>query len=430
MRYYYFVGALKMPLSADQRNDLGFRLSQVFKPGTPINREDLFAGRKRQIRDVVDAINQNGQHVILYGERGVGKTSLANMIAVNLRSPITPVIAAHINCNSGDAFGDVWRTVFTEVKAIVEKKHVALPAALKRKVTSASEGNPAMGPDHVRRLLGEIGEHSILVPILDEFDTLTDSSVRRLIADTIKYLSDRNVPATVVIVGVSDDVDGLITEHHSIERCISQVKMPRMSRDELEQIVTNSLLFAEMTIERPALHEISRLSKGLPHYAHLLGLESGRQALDSQTTTVSQAHLAPAIRAAIEKAQLTIQSAYHKATLTSRKDALYDEVLLACAMAETDDLEYFSPSDVRPPLERILKREYKVEAFARHLHAFCTDERGPLLKKLDSTGRPRFRFVNPLMQPFVLIKGMADSALTDDDLRATRDKNDPQGRLF
>ena len=35
--------------------------------------------------DTVAAINQRGQHVVLYGERGVGKTSLANVMAEVLK---------------------------------------------------------------------------------------------------------------------------------------------------------------------------------------------------------------------------------------------------------------------------------------------------------------------------------------------------------
>lgn len=100
------------------------------------------------------------------------------------------------------------------------------------------------------------------------------------------------------------------------------------------------------------------------------------------------------------------------------------------ALAETDDFGYFAPTDIREPLERILKRTYGVEAFARHLHAFCDPTRGPVLRKADLVNRPRFRFSNPLMQPFVLMKGLDEKLISDDDLRATRDLNDPQGRLF
>ena len=52
-------------------------LRQVFSPISPIEEKDFFFGRINQLEKVADAINENGQHAILYGERGVGKTSLA-----------------------------------------------------------------------------------------------------------------------------------------------------------------------------------------------------------------------------------------------------------------------------------------------------------------------------------------------------------------
>jgi hypothetical protein len=44
-----------------------------------------------------------------------------------------------------------------------------------------------------------------------------------------------------------------------------------------------------------------------------------------------------------------------------------------------------------------------IPSFARHLNEFTEDKRGPILKKI---GTPRrFRFINPLMQPYVIMQG-------------------------
>lgn len=59
---------------------LQHQASAVFTPAVPISSDSLFAGRSTQISKLVDAINQRGQHAVLFGERGVGKTSLANVL--------------------------------------------------------------------------------------------------------------------------------------------------------------------------------------------------------------------------------------------------------------------------------------------------------------------------------------------------------------
>ena len=73
-----------MPWTTEEKLKRSMVLGQHFKPATPIDNVSLFCGRVRQRQTVVDAINQSGQHVVLYGERGVGKTSLAKMLFPSL----------------------------------------------------------------------------------------------------------------------------------------------------------------------------------------------------------------------------------------------------------------------------------------------------------------------------------------------------------
>jgi ABC-type branched-subunit amino acid transport system ATPase component len=55
-------------------------INSIFTPGSPIDSRDLFAGRTKQVEKVISTIFQKGSHAILFGERGVGKTSLANTL--------------------------------------------------------------------------------------------------------------------------------------------------------------------------------------------------------------------------------------------------------------------------------------------------------------------------------------------------------------
>lgn len=51
-----------------------------------------------------------------------------------------------------------------------------------------------------------------------------------------------------------------------------------------------------------------------------------------------------AIKQAIEDAQLSIRTAYHVAVRSARKDNLFADVLLSCALAEADELGYWRES--------------------------------------------------------------------------------------
>jgi hypothetical protein len=225
-------------------------------------------------------------------------------------------------------------------------------------------------------------------------------------ADTIKTLSDTLVPATIVIIGVADTIHELIAEHESVQRALIQVQMPRMRRAELAEILKRGFETIGMAIDESSKKLICTLSQGFPHYTHLLAQAAARHALNDGWLDVVEDDVYTAMITAIRKAQQTITDEYVKATSSARKDAMYADVLLACALAQMDDLGYFAPGDIKGPLRRITNREYDVSAFNRPLTKLSSSERGPALLRKGATRSTRYRFANPMLQPHVIIKGI------------------------
>jgi MoxR-like ATPase len=90
-------------------------IGQAFTPGAPINSRDLFAGRTEQIKRVINTIFRRGQHVVLFGERGVGKTSLARtLFDILVFSGMSNYNIARVNCSDGMDFEAIWRSAFKE----------------------------------------------------------------------------------------------------------------------------------------------------------------------------------------------------------------------------------------------------------------------------------------------------------------------------
>ena len=412
-----------MALAKGKHEDMAFHLSRFFRPAAPITRTDIFSGRRSQIEDVVDTINQPGSHAVLYGERGVGKTSLANMLLPTLQSPAHEVLTPIINCSESDSYQDVWRRVFGEVMSIWDNQDFEPNEDLAVLVGDLANAGSEISIDTVRETLGAIGAHYIIVVVIDEFDLLASATTRKEIAETIKVLSDRNSPCTLLLIGVADDIDHLVQDHRSIERCMKQIKMPRMRRAEISSIITNCLSQVSMSIEEDALNDLARLTRGLPHYAHLLGLHSGRAALHSGVTKIDGKYLGQGIERAVEKVLASIQTLYRRATSSTKPNATYKEVMLACSIAKTDEFGSFSAKDVEMPLTRIRKKRCAVESFARHLHAFTENDRGPALKKeIISASRYRFRFNRPLLQPYVILKSLSQGVISAEELKALQNE--------
>lgn len=385
-------------------------LAAAFSPSAPIDQTTLFSGRIGQLTDVLNAINQKGQHAILFGERGVGKTSLARVLSRGFHVGGQPLPVASINCDPTMTFTGLWRKLLREVPIHNQRQQTGFTGTPEFTQSSLADYLPdPVTPDDVRHLLARFGK---ILLVIDELDRIEDQAVTSLLADTIKTLSDHAVDATLLLVGVADSVDTLISEHQSVERALVQVRMPRMSRIELFQIIDKGLAQAGMTSDADARLKIAALSQGLPHYTHLLAQNAGQRAAGDNRTVVTMADVRTAIDNALAKAQQSTVNAYHKAT-NSPRDNLYPQVLLACAMAKQDALGYFAAVDVRQPLCEIMGRAYDIPAFSQHLNKFCEATRGPVLQRMGSARRYRFRFVNPLLQPYVLMDGIRNGLITD-----------------
>jgi Cdc6-like AAA superfamily ATPase len=309
-------------------------LAHAFRPAAPIDRSTLFSGRTTQLADLFGVAEQPGQHAIVYGERGVGKTSLVMVAAEMLAAG--DVLTARTTCDRSDDFGTVWWKVLDQIRVLVTTPGVGFSAPPKERAQSASGLLGDATPYAVRRSIEAVAGERRVVVLIDEFDRLASEEARLLFADTIKTLSDQLVQATVVLVGVADTVGELIAEHQSIERAVVQIHMPRMSQGELQRIVTQGMETAGLAIEPAAVDTIALLAQGLPHYAHLLGQISGRIALDDLRTTVRAGDVDGAVAEAIEKTQQTVLEAYSQATAETRA-TLYPKVVLACAMARGDE---------------------------------------------------------------------------------------------
>ena len=400
------------------------QLSSVFSPSAPIDKQALFAGRTSQLRDVLTSINQRGQHVIIYGERGVGKTSLASTLSEICEAAGLQIIqSGTINCDGTDNFSSLWKKVFREMTFKVKHNNIGFTGQTKEDTVSlenllnANLQSDEVTPDDVRYTLQKLGKSTI---IIDEVDRLRKQETTTLLADTIKTLSDHSTKTTLILVGVADSVDQLIAEHKSVERAMAQIHMPRMLPEELHEILEKGLAAVRMSIDRPSKHRIAWLSRGLPHYTHLLGLHASIHAVEDGRTAVTVKDVDAAIQPAVSKAQQSIIKAYHSAVSSPRKDNLYAEVLLACALAPADTLGYFAASDVRAPLSEIMGKAYNIPAFSRHLNDFCLPHRGSVLQKTGSVRKFRFRFTNPLLQPFVVIDGMAKQLVSNNLIQSTQ----------
>src|ERR1700737_2000796 len=138
-----------------------FEAASVFTPGAPVDKYDLFAGRIDQVNDVINAVSQRGRHVVLFGERGVGKTSLVNVLTeIFSARQLEGFPSAAINCDSTTDFSGLWHKIFRELELFVETRPAGFGQSPgQEKVTIKGD----LTPDDVRYVLSRCGPPSFVI---------------------------------------------------------------------------------------------------------------------------------------------------------------------------------------------------------------------------------------------------------------------------
>ncbi|MDE3008582.1 MAG: hypothetical protein KGI14_06100, partial [Acidobacteriota bacterium] len=206
-------------------------------------------------------------------------------------------------------------------------------------------------------------------------------------------------------------LEQLVGEHESIRRSVQEVNIPRMTREEIFEIIDFGLVATGMTMDARARLKIARLSEGLPHYAHSLALRACEHAVFDDRLEVQLIDVKIAIEEIISSHSLRLE--YQVATQSSHQDAIFEAVLVSCALAEKDKLGFFSNREVGNVLENILSRRPQ---FSSHLAAFSSNDRGNVLQRDSAHSGSRFRFRNPLLQPFAVMVAISTGVLPENYL--------------
>lgn len=204
--------------------------------------------------------------------------------------------------------------------------------------------------------------------------------------------------------------------------------MPRMSNEELGEVLDKRLRQLAMTIEPDARWKVVFLARGLPTYVHRLGKHAATRAVEHLRRHIREEDVDASVEEILTGSLQSLRDAYEKATASNQPGNLFKEILLACALARADDAGYFVPAAVREPLEKILSRPMTIAQYQNHLGDWHTDKRGRILQRTGDSRAYRFRFADPAMQPYVLMKGIADGKVNDEAKAILRFP--AQGQLF
>lgn len=388
------------------------KIHQSFTPFKPVELVELFKGRNDVISRVVTELDSPGRNIILYGDRGVGKTSLANLTWFFSNSKRNLLVH---RCSATSTFD----TIFADVLAKLGVTHVEGNRTSTRRRSVGISGTVGIDAGlsnsvELQNISGQFGLSPQFVCshlsscdgllVLDEYDRIDNSATNTAVADLVKHLADSGSSTKLMIVGVSESVSDLIGSHPSIARSLAEIKMPRMADAELLEIVEDGFRLLEVRCPTRIAESMVKTSDGFPHFTHLLGLKISlalARRLSEQKDaglSVTEDDYNDGLTAAIDGSQESLKVAYRRATETvRRKSDGYVQVLEAMAI-ETSSTEV--------QLSTLLKNIN--ELFGLELHQQnISNYMGKLVNERRVLVRPRtgfYKFRDPMMRAYIRMK--------------------------
>lgn len=350
---------------------------------------------------VGDVCQEAGRHGVIFGERGVGKTSLA-WVSAEIQK-ISGLIPIRVACDSTDDFETIWAKFFDELLLHSKATSNKLLTSVVEVALGFIQPSGAVAPDHVRKALHVIAEMVGLLAVFDEYDRIEEEETSRLMSDLIKMLSDQLLGVTILVVGVAEDVETLVANHQSIQRCLTQIRMPRMNKAEIAQIIDEGYEHVGISIDAHVREWLIDVPQGLPSYAHFLARAAARNAVLEGRDLVGEDDFFFAVTEAVKNIDQTISTTY-QAAIASPQVTIYEDVIIACALANQDSYGFFTPAAVREPLSHIRRERYEIQRYRTHLEKLC--ERGPVLERRGKLHNWRYRFRDPMMQTYAILKGL------------------------
>lgn len=373
---------------------------EVFIPNKPIDSINLFCGRQNEVAKIIESLNTTGNHILLYGDRGVGKTSLSTIACAILTSERYISNYYIKRCDSSDTFSSIALHLLDElgIECIIKKNKswdfsflwnfIRFNKGGNKEVVSSDNLN---SPSWVARRVNNISG----VFLIDEIDVLSNFEDKKKIAELIKNLSDCNSGLTIFIVGISKTASELIGGHPSIQRCLKDIKLSRMTNSELADIITKGEERLGLKFERDVKKIIVRSSAGFPHFAQLLSLKCAEEVITKDISTVTMDDYKIAVKRAMDDIEGGLKDTYNM-VIYGQKMERNKNILLAAALCGED---VFNTNQLKGYYKELTKTELSVNELNNFLSpSIISNGFSTILRR---EGKGVYIFNDPRMPSFI-----------------------------
>lgn len=374
-------------------------ISEAFTPSTPVN-PNFFCGRTNEVDKILSSVVSSKNHILLYGDRGVGKTSLAKYTCVVLSEKGYKEYFIEARCGKEDSFGSIIKVILQKAgKQIQTSRMTSTSTSGTLKIVGgehstteviavyADFNSPAWAAEQLRDINAII--------LIDEFDTLRDKTDKEKFAQLIKLLSDSQSPCTLMIVGISLSAAELLEGHHSVARILSEISLSRMPDSDLFEIITKGEERTQIYFEETVKASIVHSSVGFPYFTHLLSLKSAEEAVVRDLRTVDDEMYQFGMSSAIDNIDLTLKDEYDNVT---GGNALKENLIYCAALLGSSP---FKSSKLREKYSKVFHEEIEQIQVNNAISKALSETPDTILRKVR---KGTYYFNDPRMPIYIIMR--------------------------
>lgn len=385
------------------------RVREVFTPHVPVDEISHFFGREDEAKRLVSVINSPGQHILLYGDRGVGKTSLSKTTCKLILHKIHKGEFFEKRCDSGDSFSSIFLEPIeaTGIDLNIAKSTTShqeggdaglnmgvAKAGVKSSRSTSTTSIPSINLDSPSWVAKQLSKLKAIM-LIDEADALINDSDKKNIAELVKFLSDYKSSFKIVIVGIGRTGEELTAGHPSVERCLKEVYLQRMSDDDLRSLVLNGMKTIGLKPDPEVVDKIVDISAGFPHFTHLICLKCAELAIIGKSKHVQREILKEALVESVKDSESALKRMYDSTLRPLTKPQEYKLLLLAASYCKTPE---FRSAELSEKLESMFNVKIDSKGLSRRLTNLTKGDHKTILFK---PAKGCFQFTDPRMPSFI-----------------------------
>lgn len=314
---------------------VGHRLGKAYPVSQPVSDLRQFAGRRELLSSVIRSIEERRMHVVLYGDRGIGKTSLLHIITLLAKD--ARYLVRYSSCSASSDLDSTFRAIAEDIPLLYHEKGDPTSTEVEAGKSLADLlDSGRLTPATLSEVFDGVSGTRVLI-ILDEFDRTENPDFRREVAELIKNLSDRSSKVQILIGGVAENLSELIRHIPSIRRNLLGIPVGKMTDAELAEILTNGQAVSGLQIDPPAHSRLIEAANGSPYLANLIAHQATSRAIERGGKSVTTADLKEALSTMAREQMLRLPEKAQNQVETLLAEIPHDQLRAAVAHA----LEYF-----------------------------------------------------------------------------------------